>query len=62
MNGFVPTERSKLRRLYQRGSYDRAAVFAILDASGARGELGHSPPHDDGGAGGYGAWYAGPWK
>src|SRR4029453_8678085 len=33
MNGFVPTERSKLRRLYQRGAYDRAAVFAILDAS-----------------------------
>src|SRR5215813_15173700 len=33
MNGFVPTERSKLRRLYQRGAYDHAAVFAILDAS-----------------------------
>jgi nitroimidazol reductase NimA-like FMN-containing flavoprotein (pyridoxamine 5'-phosphate oxidase superfamily) len=33
MDGFVPTERSKLRRLYQRGAYDRAAVFAILDAS-----------------------------
>jgi hypothetical protein len=33
MNGFVSTERSKLRRLYQRGAYDRAAVFAILDAS-----------------------------
>jgi hypothetical protein len=33
MDGFVPTERSKLRRLYQRGAYDRAAVFAVLDAS-----------------------------
>jgi uncharacterized protein len=33
MNGFVPTERSKLRRFHQRGAYDHEAVFAILDAS-----------------------------
>lgn len=30
---FVPTERTRLRRRPQRGSYDRAAVFAILDAA-----------------------------
>ena len=31
-NAFVPTSRSKLARLPKRGSYDREAVYAILDA------------------------------
>jgi len=30
-NAFVPTERTALKRLAKRGSYDRAAVEAILD-------------------------------
>ena len=29
---FVPTKRSRLKRLHQRGHYDRATVYAILDA------------------------------
>ena len=31
MSDFIPTERTKLRRLPQRGSYDRAVVYGILD-------------------------------
>ena len=31
-NAFVPTTRSKLRRLPKRGHYDRETVFGILDA------------------------------
>ncbi|HWS55901.1 MAG TPA: pyridoxamine 5'-phosphate oxidase family protein [Pyrinomonadaceae bacterium] len=31
MNDFTPTERTKVRRLPQRGSYDRAVVYDILD-------------------------------
>ncbi len=30
--GFAPTERNRLRRLPQRGSYDRETIYAILDA------------------------------
>lgn len=29
---FVPTERSRLRRLHERGAYDREVVYRILDA------------------------------
>jgi nitroimidazol reductase NimA-like FMN-containing flavoprotein (pyridoxamine 5'-phosphate oxidase superfamily) len=32
MNAFTPTERSKVKRLHERGHYDRETVFAILDA------------------------------
>ncbi len=32
MNAFTPTERSRVKRLHERGEYDEAAVFAILDA------------------------------
>ena len=31
-NDFVPTARSKLKRLPKRGHYDRATVYAVLDA------------------------------
>jgi nitroimidazol reductase NimA-like FMN-containing flavoprotein (pyridoxamine 5'-phosphate oxidase superfamily) len=31
MDDFIPTERTRVRRLPQRGSYDRAAVYDILD-------------------------------
>jgi len=31
MDSFIPTERTRLRRLPARGSYDRAQVYAILD-------------------------------
>ena len=31
-DAFVPSERSRLRRLHERGQYDRAAVHAVLDA------------------------------
>ncbi len=31
MDDFIPTERTKLRRLPQRGSYERATVYDILD-------------------------------
>jgi hypothetical protein len=30
---FVPTPRTRVRRLHERGRYDRATVFAILDAA-----------------------------
>jgi nitroimidazol reductase NimA-like FMN-containing flavoprotein (pyridoxamine 5'-phosphate oxidase superfamily) len=30
-DAFTPTERARLRRLHERGSYDRAAINAILD-------------------------------
>lgn len=33
MSDFVPTARSKLKRLAKRGAYDRATVHAVLDAS-----------------------------
>ena len=29
---FVPTERTRLKRTYERGHYDRETVYAILDA------------------------------
>jgi len=32
MNSFTPTDRSRVKRLHERGEYDEAAVFAILDA------------------------------
>jgi hypothetical protein len=32
MNAFAPTEKSKVKRLHERGHYDRETVFAILDA------------------------------
>lgn len=32
MSAFTPTERSRVRRLHERGRYDEASVFAILDA------------------------------
>lgn len=32
MNDFVPTKRSKVRRMMKRGHYDRETVYAILDA------------------------------
>jgi nitroimidazol reductase NimA-like FMN-containing flavoprotein (pyridoxamine 5'-phosphate oxidase superfamily) len=33
MDAYTPTARSKVRRLHERGRYDRDAVFAILDAT-----------------------------
>jgi nitroimidazol reductase NimA-like FMN-containing flavoprotein (pyridoxamine 5'-phosphate oxidase superfamily) len=33
MDAYTPTARSKVRRLHERGRYDRASVFAVLDAS-----------------------------
>jgi hypothetical protein len=32
MNAFTPTDKSKVKRLHERGHYDRETVFAILDA------------------------------
>jgi len=32
MDAFIPTERSRVRRLHERGRHDRATVHAILDA------------------------------
>jgi uncharacterized protein len=32
MNAFVPTARSKVKRLSERGNYDRQAVYAVVDA------------------------------
>ncbi|HVZ02618.1 MAG TPA: pyridoxamine 5'-phosphate oxidase family protein [Dongiaceae bacterium] len=32
MNAFTPTDRSKVKRLHERGRYDRKSVYAILDA------------------------------
>lgn len=33
MNSFTPTARSKVKRLHERGFYDEATVYQILDAS-----------------------------
>lgn len=33
MDAFTPTARSKVRRLHERGRYDRESVFTILDAT-----------------------------
>ena len=33
LSSFVPSERTRLRRRHDRGSYDREAVFAILDSA-----------------------------
>jgi nitroimidazol reductase NimA-like FMN-containing flavoprotein (pyridoxamine 5'-phosphate oxidase superfamily) len=33
MDAYTPTARSKVRRLHERGRYDRDSVFAVLDAS-----------------------------
>ncbi len=32
MTGFTPTDRTRLKRNYKRGAYDRETVYAILDA------------------------------
>ena len=32
MSDFIPTERSRVKRLHERGKYDEASVFAVLDA------------------------------
>jgi nitroimidazol reductase NimA-like FMN-containing flavoprotein (pyridoxamine 5'-phosphate oxidase superfamily) len=32
MDAYTPTARSKVRRLHERGRYDRESVFAVLDA------------------------------
>ena len=32
LDSFVPTERARVRRLHERGHYDRETVYAILDA------------------------------
>ena len=32
MSDFIPTERSRVKRLHERGRYDEASVYAILDA------------------------------
>jgi nitroimidazol reductase NimA-like FMN-containing flavoprotein (pyridoxamine 5'-phosphate oxidase superfamily) len=32
MNAFTPTDKSRVKRLHERGHYDRETVFAILDA------------------------------
>lgn len=33
MDAYTPTARSKVKRLHERGRYDRESVFAVLDAS-----------------------------
>ena len=33
MNAFTPTARSKVKRLHERGKYDEATIFPILDAA-----------------------------
>lgn len=33
MNDFTPTARSKVKRLHERGKYDEATIFPILDAA-----------------------------
>jgi len=33
MDAYTPTARSKVRRMHERGRYDRESVFAVLDAS-----------------------------
>jgi nitroimidazol reductase NimA-like FMN-containing flavoprotein (pyridoxamine 5'-phosphate oxidase superfamily) len=33
MNAFTPTDRSRVKRLHERGKYDEAAIFEILDAA-----------------------------
>lgn len=40
MTDFVPTARSKVKRLHERGRYDEESVFAILDA-GAIAHIGY---------------------
>ena len=32
MSDFIPTDRSRVKRLHERGRYDEASVYAILDA------------------------------
>ncbi len=32
MNAFTPTDRSRVKRLHERGKYDEETVFAVLDA------------------------------
>ena len=32
MSDFIPTDRSRVKRLHERGKYDEASVYAILDA------------------------------
>jgi nitroimidazol reductase NimA-like FMN-containing flavoprotein (pyridoxamine 5'-phosphate oxidase superfamily) len=32
MSDFVPTDRSRVKRLHERGKYDEASVYAVLDA------------------------------
>ncbi|MDY0881262.1 pyridoxamine 5'-phosphate oxidase family protein [Dongia soli] len=32
MNSFTPTDRSRVKRLHERGKYDEESVFALLDA------------------------------
>ena len=32
LDSFVPTGRTRVRRLHERGHYDRETVYAILDA------------------------------
>lgn len=33
MNAFTPTDRSRVKRLHERGKYDEASIFPILDAA-----------------------------
>ena len=33
MNTFTPTDRSRVKRLHERGKYDEASIFPILDAA-----------------------------
>lgn len=33
MNAFTPTDRSRVKRLHERGKYDEATIFPILDAA-----------------------------
>jgi nitroimidazol reductase NimA-like FMN-containing flavoprotein (pyridoxamine 5'-phosphate oxidase superfamily) len=33
MNSFTPTDRSRVKRLHERGKYDEGSVFALLDAA-----------------------------
>jgi len=32
MSDFIPTDRSRVKRLHERGKYDEASVYAVLDA------------------------------
>lgn len=42
MTAFTPTDRSRVKRLHERGRYDEDSVFAILDAG-----LTRNTHHDD---------------